>query len=273
MSDFLKRTITGGLFGVLIFGSLFAGSITFLMFYLGLMILALVEFCRLTDDKGIHIQKAAAFIVSSLFFLLIFGLSSGLIVMKWMSLIVIIPAVVMISELYRKKGRPFDNLVWTFYAIVYITLPLSLLNFLVFPGEIAAYRYTPHIVAGMFMLIMINDTVAYLVGVPLGRHRLFERISPKKSWEGTIGGAIAVLAAAFLMKTLFPLLDLKGWMGISVIVAILGVYGDLVESLFKRGIGVKDSGNMLPGHGGVLDRIDAWIFVIPAVWVYLNFIL
>lgn len=273
MSDFLKRTITGGLFGVLIFGSLFAGSITFLLFYLVLMILALIEFCHLMNNKGIHIQQFTSVIVSALFFLLFFGLASGLIIMKWMSVIVLIPAVVMISELYRKKGRPFDNLVWTFYAITYIALPLSLLNFLVFPGEIAAYRYTPGIVAGMFLLIMINDTVAYLVGVPLGRNRLFERVSPKKSWEGTIGGALAVLAAAFLMKAMFPVLDLKDWMGISVIVAILGVYGDLVESLFKRGIGVKDSGNLLPGHGGVLDRIDAWIFVIPAVWVYLNLIL
>ncbi len=272
MSNFLQRTFTGGLFGVLVYGSLFAGSFAFFVFYVALLILSLLEFYKLTGNKGVHVQKYFAVFASVVMFIILFGYSSGYFPLRWMSLMIVFPVAMMIFELYRKKEKPFDNLVWTFYGIVYIALPLSLLNLLVFPGESAAYRYSPGIVAGVFILIMVSDTVAYLIGVPLGRTRLFERVSPNKSWEGTVGGTLVVLAAAWFMTRLFPVLGINEWLGIAVIVAVFGVYGDLVESQFKRELGIKDSGSLLPGHGGVLDRIDAWFFVIPAVWVFLNFI-
>ena len=271
MSNFLQRTFTGGLFGVLVYGSLFAGRFAFLVFYVVLLILSLLEFYKLTGNKGVHVQKYFAVFASVVLFILLFGYSTGYFPLRWISVMVIFPVAMMIIELYRKKEKTFDNLVWTFYGIIYVALPLSLLNLLVFPGEIADYRYNPGIVAGVFILIMINDTVAYLIGVPIGRTRLFESVSPKKSWEGTAGGALAVFGAAWFMTKLFPMAGIKEWLGIAVIVAVFGVFGDLVESQFKRELGIKDSGSLLPGHGGLLDRIDAWLFVIPAVWVFFNY--
>jgi phosphatidate cytidylyltransferase len=270
--NLLKRALTGGLFGILVFGTIFAGKTTFLIFYLILMIMALLEFYRLAGNSGLKVQKFTAISASVVIFILFYGYSAGHLSAHWLPVVLLFPPVFMIKELYSKTEKPFSNLVWTLFGLIYIAVPLCMLNFLVFPGVIAGNRYIPDILAGILVLIMVNDTAAYLVGVPLGRHRLYERVSPKKSWEGTIGGGFAVLTVALFMNRFIPLLDTMTWLVIGMIVIIFGTYGDLVESLFKRGQGVKDSGNLLPGHGGILDRVDAWLFVIPAVWVYLNFI-
>jgi phosphatidate cytidylyltransferase len=271
--NLLQRAITGALFGVLVFGTIYVGSIAFLIFYLALLVLALLEFYKLAETKDLHVQKYTGVLASVIIFFLLFGYSSGYFHLRYLSVLLIIPPVAMIVELYRKKENPFTNLVWTFFGIIYITVPFSLLNLIIFSGGASGNLYSPHILAGIFILIMINDTAAYLVGVPLGRHRLFESVSPKKTWEGTIGGGLTVFAAAFLMKFLFPLPGNYSWLVIAAIIAVFGVYGDLVESMFKRNLGVKDSGKLLPGHGGVLDRVDAWLFVIPVIWVYLCLII
>jgi phosphatidate cytidylyltransferase len=254
----------------MVYGTLFAGSIAFFLFYLALLILTMLEFYRHKKNEGFRVQKITALAASILLFFLLHGYASGSIPARWLSLLMIFPPLMMIRELYRKNDRAFDNLATTFYGIIYIAVPFSLLNLLVFPVE---SLYTPELLAGIFILIMLNDTAAFLVGVPLGRHRLFERISPKKSWEGTIGGGVAVIIAAFFINGIFPILVRTEWIIVAFIVVIFGVYGDLVESLLKRRLGIKDSGSLLPGHGGILDRVDAWLFVIPVVWVYLNFIL
>jgi phosphatidate cytidylyltransferase len=131
----------------------------------------------------------------------------------------------------------------------------------------------PRLLLGVFMFIWLYDTGAYCVGMLLGRHRLFERISPKKSWEGVIGGIIACVAGAYVTNywfdEFFQVPDINVWVGLSVVVAVFATFGDLVESLIKRTVGVKDSGNILPGHGGILDRIDSLLLVAPAVLIYL----
>jgi phosphatidate cytidylyltransferase len=267
--NLLQRAITGGLFGVLVFGTIYAGSIAFLIFYLALLVLALLEFYKLAETKNLHVQKFSGILASVIFFILLYSYSSGYSELRSISVLLVFPPVAMIAELYRKKENPFTNLVWTFFGIIYIAVPFSLLNLIVFTGGPSGNLYNPHILAGIFILIMINDTAAYLVGVPFGRHRLFESVSPKKSWEGTIGGGLTVLAASIPVNYIFPMPGQSRWLVIAAIIAVFGVYGDLVESFYKRGLGVKDSGNLLPGHGGVLDRVDAWLLVIPVIWVYL----
>lgn len=257
---------------IMVFGALLGGSISFLVFYLILLVLALVEFYKHKENDGLRVQKYAAFFTSILLFSLLFGYASGMISLKWLSLLMLSPPFMMIRELYRKEERAFENLAATFYGIIYIAVPICLLNLIVFHGDIGDIRYDPGIAIGIFIFIMINDTVAFLVGVPFGRNKLFESVSPKKSWEGTVGGGLAVMAVAFFMTGLFPLLDRTNWLVVAVIVVVFGVYGDLVESLFKRRLGIKDSGKLLPGHGGILDRVDSWFFVIPIAWIYLNFI-
>lgn len=253
----------------MVYGTLFAGSIAFFLFYLALMILAMLEFYRHKKNEGFRVQKITALLVSVILFFLLHGYASGNIPARWLSLLLIFPPLMMTRELYLKNERAFDNLAATFYGIIYIAVPFSLLNLLVFPLD---RLYTHELLAGIFILIMLNDTAAFIVGVHLGRHRLFERISPKKSWEGTIGGGVTVIIAAFFINEVFPVLERTEWLVVALIVVIFGVYGDLVESLLKRRLGIKDSGSLLPGHGGILDRVDAWLFVIPVVWVYLNFI-
>jgi phosphatidate cytidylyltransferase len=271
LKNLFQRSVTGALFVILVYGTLFAGSITFLVFFLALSILSLLEFYSHKEKEGFRVQKVTAIFASIILFVLLHGYSSGNIPLRWLSLLTLFPPVMMIRELYRQNEKCFDNLAVTFLGIIYIAVPFSLLNFLVFP-DVAHHTYTPDLLAGVFILIMVNDTAAYLIGVPLGRHRLFKSVSPKKSWEGTIGGGVVVIFAAFFMNLIFPLLGRAEWLGTGVIVAVFGVYGDLVESLFKRRLGIKDTGKILPGHGGILDRVDAWLFVIPVIWVYSNFI-
>ena len=171
-----------------------------------------------------------------------------------------------IVQLYRPKQNALHSLERSFMAIGYIALPMSLLNCIM---SITA----PRLLLGMFIFIWLYDTGAYCVGMLLGRHRLFERISPKKSWEGVIGGVAACIAGAYAsfywFDEFFQVPDLATWIGLSIVVAVFATFGDLVESLIKRSVGIKDSGNIMLGHGGVLDRIDSLLLVAPAVLIYL----
>lgn len=174
-----------------------------------------------------------------------------------------------IVQLYRPRQNAVHSLERSFFALGYIALPLALLNCIV---SITA----PRLLLGIFMFIWLYDTGAYCIGMLLGRHRLFERVSPKKSWEGVIGGIAASVAGAYVtyywFDEFFQVPELATWVGLSVVVAVFATFGDLVESLIKRTVGVKDSGNILPGHGGILDRIDSLLLVSPAVLIYLSLI-
>jgi phosphatidate cytidylyltransferase len=143
------------------------------------------------------------------------------------------------------------------------------MNFLAFP-EVNGFGYTHRIILGILTLVWINDTCAYLTGISIGRHRLFARISPRKSWEGALGGAVLTFMVAWWLHRIMGMLDRPDWLVIALIVSVFGVYGDLTESLFKRSADMKDSGAIIPGHGGVLDRIDSVLFVMPLSLVYLT---
>ena len=174
-----------------------------------------------------------------------------------------------IVQLYRPQQNAVHSLERSFFSLGYIAFPVALLNCIM---SITA----PRLLLGMFMFIWLYDTGAFCVGVLLGRHRLFERISPKKSWEGVIGGVLACVAGAYVTHNwfdeFFQVPELTIWLGLSVVVAVFATFGDLVESLIKRTVGVKDSGHILPGHGGILDRIDSLLLVAPAVFIYLSLI-
>ena len=171
-----------------------------------------------------------------------------------------------IVQLYRPKQNALRSLERSFLAMGYVALPVSMLNGIM---SITA----PRLLLGMFIFIWLYDTGAYCFGMLFGKHRLFERISPKKSWEGVIGGVVACIAGAnasfYWFDEFFQVPDLATWIGLSVVVAVFSTFGDLVESLIKRSVGVKDSGSIIPGHGGVLDRIDSLLLVAPAVLIYL----
>ena len=176
-----------------------------------------------------------------------------------------------ITELYLKKKNPIGNWAFSMLSQLYVALPFALLNVLAFqynPAE-SSVTYNPILPLSIFVFIWLSDTGAYCVGSLIGKHRLFERISPKKSWEGSIGGGIVAIGSSFILAHYFPFMSMWQWAGLALVVVVFGTWGDLTESLLKRQLHVKDSGTILPGHGGMLDRFDSSLMAIPAAVVYL----
>lgn len=187
-----------------------------------------------------------------------------------------LPAVfaLFIVGLYDKSGTHVENIVWEIGGIVYIAVPMALLTALPLNGVYGTIIYTPSILLSILFTVWANDVGAYLTGVAFGRRKLFERISPNKSWEGFFGGvACAILVGGICGYALAPSPNsILVWGGAGAVIAISGVFGDLIESMLKRSVGIKDSGNILPGHGGFLDRFDALILAAPFVYTYFTVI-
>jgi phosphatidate cytidylyltransferase len=266
VSNFVIRTLTGAVFVILLVGSIIYNYMAFGALISCLIFLGLWEFYKLTTTDtvkpnriyglfiGLSIFAGAFFFISNMLndkFLLILPIFSGLFI--W--------------ELFRKKENPFQNIAITILGVLYIAIPFSLLFLMGFTSN----GYEPKIILGYFILLWMSDTGAYLVGISIGRHPLFPRISPKKSWEGFFGGILLTIVSAYILSKYFTALPLSNWIVIALIVCIFGVLGDLIESMLKRSLNVKDSGNILPGHGGILDRFDSVIFSAPLVFLYLHF--
>ncbi len=190
------------------------------------------------------------------------------------SFVYFFPAILFIlflCELFGKSAKPFDNLAFIFLGLIYIGLPFSLLLWICSsPIEQFGGAGNQFILATLFM-VWASDVFAYLIGSQIGRNKMFPRISPNKTWEGTLGGVAGAILTGYLCSLVFTNLSfpLSFWIGLACICTVFGILGDLVESMLKRSLGIKDSGNLLPGHGGFLDRFDAFIFVIPFVYTYL----
>ena len=266
MKNLLTRSLTGLIYLVVFIGSLITGKYSFGLLFLVINVLALWEFYQLAGNSGHRSGKilgiiTGCFLFIATFYVYAFGNSP-----LFLSLIIPFIIFIIISELYAKNSTPLVNIAITVFGILYISFPLSLFNHFAF-FEHDDYSY--QIILGFFILLWTNDTIAYLSGVSFGKHRLFERISPKKSWEGFIGGTLASLILAFFLNSLLNQLNRTDWLVIGLIISIVGVYGDLVESMFKRAADLKDSGKILPGHGGMLDRIDSVLLSSPLVFTYL----
>lgn len=179
-----------------------------------------------------------------------------------------------ISEIYRKAPNPIHNWAFSFLGQVLIALPFTLLNFIVYtPGSEGIHLYSPVLLLAILVFVWMNDTGAFLTGSLLGRRKLFERISPKKSWEGFFGGLAFALLSSLAFDYIFPDIVWYKWLGLAGVIVTFGTWGDLSESLLKRTLGVKDSGHLLPGHGGMLDRFDSVIMAIPAALIYIQLVI
>lgn len=177
----------------------------------------------------------------------------------------------MIMELFLGSERPFTNVGNYLLCSIYVGLPYGLLSDIAMNSlSLSGSAYQPLRVFGLLLLIWTNDTMAYFVGSQLGRRKLFERISPKKTWEGTIGGGLCAVLVAWGLSFIIKDFTQPQWLVLGMVAAVFGTLGDLVESMLKRSVGVKDSGNLLPGHGGLLDRFDAFIFALPFFWLALQ---
>jgi len=271
LSNLITRTITGAAIVLLIIVSVLTDRYVFASLFLVITILGLWEFYTLLERVEIRPNKFFGVIAGAFLFV-----SNALIALEIAHLNILLlnfllVFFVFLFELYRNLPNPFTNVAFTYFGLLYVALPFALLNHFPNPGFETGV-YMPEIVLGFFIMIWVNESGAYLVGTYLGRHRLFERVSPKKTWEGTSGGGILCLISAAIISHYFDHLTLVNWMVIGVLVVVFSTYGDLFESLLKRSIKAKDSGRILPGHGGILDRFDGVIMAIPFVFVYLLWI-
>ena len=269
MSNFFQRAISGAVYISIIIASILFHSYAFVAVFTVICAWCVREFQQLTNSQpDVDVNTWIAAFGGAFLFICSYLYASGIVSCKWIYAIYIVYVMaVFIWELYRKHPNPINN--WAYFVLgqVYVAVPFSLLSFILF-----ATGYTPILLLSVFVIIWVNDTGAYLCGVTFGKHRLFERISPKKSWEGFIGGAVFSLVAGYVFSLFIPEISLLHWFILAEIIVVFGTFGDLSESLLKRTLGVKDSGNTIPGHGGLLDRFDSMLFAAPAVFVYLMFL-
>lgn len=276
MKNFIVRTITGVLF-VAIVVTCFLNPRAMVFLFALVTGMTVYEFCGVVNRRpGVHTNRFISTVAAVCLFIAMAGYNSGLTPSSVFIPYLVSIVYLLISELYLRQPDPILNWAYSLMAQLYIALPFSLLNVLAFRWNGTAISYSYLAPLAVFVFLWLNDTGAYCCGSLLGRHKLFPRISPGKTWEGSIGGGIIVVAVAALVGHLAQRygvdslgLSLPQWCGLGLIVVVFGTWGDLVESLFKRTLGIKDSGNILPGHGGMLDRFDSSLMAIPAVVVYL----
>lgn len=273
-SNFIQRAITGVIFVGVLIGCILGGPISFSLLFALITALTIHEFGTIVSKQpDVEINKPICMLagVFSFFGFAYLGVMPGQseILIPYLFLLIYL----LVSELYLKKKNPLNNWAYTMMSQVYIALSFSMLNVLAYHsvGGTSPYQiqYNPILPLSIFIFTWINDTGAYCTGMLFGKHRLFERISPKKSWEGSIGGGVFSIIAAILMAHFFPFMSIGVWIGLALTVVVFGTWGDLTESLLKRTLGIKDSGNILPGHGGMLDRFDSTLMAVPAAVVYL----
>ncbi|MBX0335094.1 phosphatidate cytidylyltransferase [Pontibacter sp. HSC-14F20] len=258
--------IVGVLGAALFIGGIIFSEWTFFILFLGLTVLGTLEFYRLAGTAGIKANKVYGTLLAAAIFISVFLIDKAYMPVEVLYLFLPALFLIFVLELYRKESQPFTNIAFTILGVLYIAVPFSLLQLLGYlQGE---YRWQP--ILGLLLLIWSADTGAYIAGKNFGRNKLFERISPGKTWEGWAGGVILTIIVSWVLSMFFLDLELYQWIGIAIIVSVFGVLGDLVESLLKRSLGVKDSGTLLPGHGGILDRFDSLVLAVPFIVAFLK---
>ena len=271
---FYTRATTAIVFVALLLGCVWYSYLSFIVFFSVVGFIGLYEFFKISENLQAKPNKYVGYLIHTL----------GIVVAIWYPFIemanlrflphfvVVVCFCLFIIELF-KPAASLQNVAYLLMALLYVTVPCCMLISMVLHFDFIEVKsmFQPQRVLGMIFFVWVNDTGAYLVGSFFGKHKLFERISPNKTWEGTLGGVALCVALAFVVAQIFPQLPQLHWVAISVIVAVFGNLGDLVESMLKRMAGVKDSGTLMPGHGGVLDRFDSLFFATPFVFCYLAF--
>ena len=279
----LTRSLTGLVFIGTLIGCIVWNKYSVAILFLFVTLVGLNEFYRLMNKGGFTPHKITGFICGAIIYSLLALHSFGWIPLHTLSIIFPILVTIVVLALFRKQASPVSNIAFTVLSMIYIVMPLASLNYFAYydsfnseiyaavnPGTIKE-NYEYKLLLGFFIIIWCNDTGAYCFGRLFGRTKLFERISPNKTWEGFFGGALTAVGGSYLFAYLTDGSAFH-WMIISSLIVIFGTLGDLTESQIKRSVGVKDAGNFLPGHGGILDRFDGVLYAAPFVLTYFLFI-
>lgn len=268
MNNLATRSLTAVFFVIVMVGSALLGQMVFSVLLLIIVILGINEFIQLVSTRDYQPALGPTLITGGVVYSSFAAHAMGLVNAEGLFVIIIFVFLLFFIELWRNKLHPFANIAFSLSAVTYIAIPLGLLMYF-FDPVVLSGPYHFGIVLGYLLILWLNDTGAYFVGSLIGKHKLFERLSPGKTWEGSFGGAMFALLTGWGLSFIFKQLDVIQWMMLAVVVVITGTLGDLVESMLKRSLGIKDSGNILPGHGGILDRFDAVFLSAPFVFVYL----
>ena len=264
------RAITGFFFVIVMLGSVLFGHYPFGIFYLLLTVLCLNEFYGLIKQSGFNPNVQTGLLNGACIYILFAFITyqDSLMWHKLLFLLTLTISAIFIQELFKKSMAPFTNIAYTLAGLVFVCLPFTFFHALAYIKGGFNFHYP----LAFLLLLWANDTGAYLVGVKFGRTKLFERHSPKKTWEGFIGGILISAGVALIINYYFKDLLWNQWVSVAILISCFGTLGDLIESMFKRSINVKDSGGILPGHGGLLDRFDGLFVAAPVVYTYLYFI-
>jgi len=271
LSEFLKRSLTGSIFIIVMLGAILLGPWTLLALLLTISTVALFEYYRMFEVRGYNPLVKGGIVAGVIILTFVFLERQSYIHAKYLELLMVPVIGLWFSFIFTRREEIIRSVMVTITGIIYILLPLSLIPFLT-QNELTGLAYNPEILIGVLLIIWTYDSGAYISGVLFGKHKMAPNISPKKSWEGFFGGMIFAVIVSFLYSKYTSLLNFTDWIVLSIIIVLAGTTGDLIESLMKREAGVKDSGTIMPGHGGILDRFDSLLLIIPFVFLYLYLI-
>lgn len=275
MKNFLVRVATGLVFGIVLIGSMLLGECYFGALFLIVAMLSVREFCNLIAEyKKTTFNKWWAILGGGYLFFAFFVAThcNARMTLPLFAPYIALVVYVFIQQVFSTESSKLDNFAYFTLSQLYAALPFAMLNILSTVGAAPGETYNYILPLSIFIFIWCNDTGAFCVGCTMGRHKMFERVSPKKTWEGFAGGAAVAIGAGVALSYIFDVMTIWEWMGMAAIVVATATLGDLIESCMKREMQIKDSGNLLPGHGGILDRFDSTILATPSVIAYLSFI-
>lgn len=270
MNNFTKRSLTGALYVGVLLGGVLIHPLLFLLVFGSILFLTLSEFYKLSESGGFQPQKKLGVALGIILFILLFLSAGAYIPSGYILFILPIILLALIGQLFNKKAEPLKNSLVVIGGLIYVALPFGLMSFVIFSDINGEKTFHPWILAGTFFILWVYDSMAYVTGTLIGKHKIAPHISAKKSWEGLIGGSLFAVIMGTVNAVLFQAIDLVSWIVLALLVVVFGTFGDFFESRLKRDLDIKDSGSILPGHGGLLDRFDSLLFAIPMVFLWLS---
>jgi phosphatidate cytidylyltransferase len=269
LSNLQQRIIAGVIGGGLMFGALWYNSFTYFLLWGIILVMSQIEFFQLLEKSGTGSRLYSTLLVSVYFYITSFLIWLDILSWKFFLMTPVLLLLVYLSELFQKESKPFEFNAYSVLNVIYLTAPIVSLHFISHYDK----QYHFSVIMGVLLLLWGNDIGGYFAGRAFGKHKLFERISPKKTWEGTLGGLFLSLIASVGVYKVSGIFSIEHWMVLSIIVVVFGSLGDLVESQLKRSIDIKDSGSFIPGHGGFLDRFDGLFFCAAPCAAYIQLVI